>query len=60
MRRSFNKFMALMNLILSTNGGKDPETGQTKAPIKNRFVEGDHFYQGLTHKRIKGKWRVRR
>lgn len=60
MRRSFNKAMSIINAILATTGGVDPKTGEHKDPIKDRFVAGDHFYNGLTHKRVKGKWRVRR
>lgn len=60
MRRSFNKAMAILSAVLATTGGIDPKTGEKRDPIKDRFVEGDQFYKGLTHKRVDGKWRVRR
>lgn len=60
MRRSFDKSAALISSILAVTGGIDPETGlQRKAP-KQRYVEGDRFYLGLSYKRIKGKWSVKR
>lgn len=49
-----------MGLVLGMTGGIDPNTGEKKNPPKQRFVEGDQFYLGLNHKRVNGKWRVRR
>lgn len=60
MRRSFNKAMSILNAVLATTGGIDPTTGKERKPIKDRFVEGDHFYLALSHKRVNGKWRVKR
>jgi len=59
MRRSFNRAMMTINAILAQTGGIDPETGEKRKLIKQRFVAGDHFYQGLPFKRVKGKWCVK-
>lgn len=47
--------MAILNAVLATTGGIDPATGKERKPIKDRFVFGDQFYQGLHYKREKGK-----
>lgn len=60
MRRNFDKFMSIMNAVLSQTGGIDPSTGKERKFIKDRYVSGDNFYNHLPMKRIGGKWRVKR
>jgi len=31
-----------------------------EVPIKARFIPGDKFYNYMRHKRVNGKWRVKR
>lgn len=35
------------------------ETGKQEL-VKPRFVAGDHFYNYMRFKRVKGKWRVKK
>lgn len=58
MRRSFDSRVALSNVIAQISASSKKEGTEEPKVVKQRFVDGDHFYKGLRRKRVKGKLKV--
>lgn len=56
----FNDFFKMTGLLKAF--GLNPSEAKAAGINipKPHYVKGDHFYQYLSFKRIKGKWRVKR